>query len=289
MNILVTGGDGQLGHALAAVKSDHQIHAINRQKFDLCNLSSMRRELEHTKPDLVINSAAWTNVKAAEDHEEEAFAVNATGAGNLAGLCAERQIGIIHISTDYVFEGEQSGSLREHDPTNPQTAYGRTKLAGEKLVANANANHAIVRTSWVYGAHGSNFLKTMLQIAEQKNTLDVVCDQFGCPTYTPHLAAGIMLIADHLTTGRQCGTIHMAGNGETSWAEFAQEIYRRSAQQNGPFATVNPIYSSQRQDGIKRPKKSSLNCTKAQTKFNIVLPDWKIGVKDCIKTLQKLN
>lgn len=226
MKIVVTGASGMLGRDVVAVADavHHEVTALSRHDLDITDYDAVVETFKRELPALVINCAAWTDVDGAEAHEEEAFAVNADGAGNVAAAAAAVDARIIHISTDYVFNGAKSDPYSEDDPTAAIGAYGRTKLAGEEQVALNNPRHLIVRTSWLYGTHGKNFVETMLSLAERQSEILVVADQFGCPTWSYELAQALIELADYGRTG----VMHICGDGVTTWYEFAREIFRQS-------------------------------------------------------------
>jgi dTDP-4-dehydrorhamnose reductase len=212
MRTVVVGAGGMLGQEVAADL------ALTRAQLDVTDREAVRAALG--PDDLVINCAAWTDVDGAEEHEDEAMRINRDGARNVA----EAAGAVVYVSTDYVFDGTKREPYVESDPVNPQTAYGRTKLAGEQATAQANPRHFIVRTSWLFGRGGKNFVETMLRLGAERESLRVVDDQVGCPTYAGHLAQAI----GQLAGGDDYGVHHRAGSGECSWYEFAREIMRRA-------------------------------------------------------------
>ncbi|WP_060610670.1 dTDP-4-dehydrorhamnose reductase [Aureimonas altamirensis] len=286
MRLLVTGREGQVAQALLAKQTDDlQIEALGRPTLDLTDPSSIDRAIAAFRPDVIVNAAAYTAVDRAESEEETAFAVNATGAGNVAAAAAAAGLPIIHISTDYVFPGDKATPYVETDPTGPQGAYGRSKLAGEAAVAAANPRHVILRTAWVYGPYGNNFLKTMLRLAETRDTLRVVADQHGTPTYAPDIAEGILAVAQRLVSDASTpsGVFHMVSAGETTWAGFAEEIFRRSAALGGAAATVEPIGTSEYPTPARRPANSRLDTNLFTRTFAYRLPTWQSGIERCLE------
>jgi dTDP-4-dehydrorhamnose reductase len=259
MRLLITGWQGQLAQALVAQSvRDVRIEAcaVGRPALDLCSLPTIERSMTEVRPTLVINTAAYTAVDAAETDEAAAFALNATGAGAIARAAAARKVPIIHVSTDYVYDGRKATPYVETDPTSPASVYGRTKLAGEQAVARANPCHIILRTSWVYSATGKNFVKTMLRLGAERPEVGVVADQIGCPTYAPHLADAILRIAHLIAVpsakppGEQpWGIYHAAGGGETSWYDFARAIFEES----GMKVNVRPITTEELGRPAPRP------------------------------------
>ncbi len=215
-----------LGQDLAeeADRVHHEVAAFAREDLDVTDYDAVLRAFERELPAVVVNCAAWTDVDGAESHEDEAGAINADGAGNVAAAAAQIGARIIHISTDYVFDGEKRDAYVESDPVAPIGAYGRSKLAGEEQVAANNPRHLIVRTSWLYGSGGKNFVETMLTLAEDQNEILVVADQFGCPTWSRELAQAIVELLDF----ERLGVMHISGAGITTWYDFACEIFRQS-------------------------------------------------------------
>lgn len=286
LRILVTGWDGQVAQAMLALEAeDLHVLAVGRPALDLTDIGSIERVIAEVSPDVVVNAAAYTAVDKAESDEDTAFAINAQGAGNAAAAAADAGLPIIHLSTDYVFPGNKETPYVETDSTGPQSAYGRSKLAGELAVAETNPRHAILRTAWVYGSYGNNFLKTMLRLAETRDTLRVVADQHGTPTYAPDIASGIIAVARRLVSDANApaGVYHMVSSGETTWAGFAEEIFRRSASLGGAAAKVEPIGTADYPTPARRPANSRLDTTLFTKTFNHRLPSWQSGVERCLE------
>lgn len=286
LRLLVTGREGQVAQALLAKRNDDlQIEASGRPTLDLTDPSSIDRAIVAFRPNVIVNAAAYTAVDKAETDEATAFAVNEQGAGNVAAAAATAGLPIIHISTDYVFPGDKASPYVETDATGPQGVYGRSKLAGEVAVASANPRHVILRTAWVYGPYGNNFLKTMLRLAETRDTLRVVADQHGTPTYAPDIAEGILVVARHLASNAETptGVYHMVSTGETTWAGFADEIFRQSAALGGAAAKVEPIGTAEYPTPAKRPANSRLDTTLFARTFGYRLPAWQSGIERCLK------
>lgn len=208
----------------AADAVHHEVRSFTRKELDITDLDAVMTAFERELPALVINCAAWTDVDGAETHEEEAFAINADGAGNVAAAAAHVGARIIHVSTDYVFDGEKRDPYVESDEVGALGVYGKSKLAGEEQIVLNNPRHLIVRTSWLYGLGGKNFVETMLGLAERQSEILVVADQFGCPTYSRELADAIVELADY----ERLGVMHICGSGVTTWYDFAREIFRQS-------------------------------------------------------------
>ncbi len=271
MRILVTGKQGQVAQALAqrCVETGVQLHNVGRPEMDMGNpvqaLEAMRSAIAAFKPSIIVNAAAYTAVDEAEDVPELAFAINDASAGAVAQAASEVGVPIIQISTDYVYDGTKNGAYFESDIPNPQCIYGASKLAGERAVAAANPHHLILRTAWVYSPFGKNFVKTMQHLAETRDEISVVADQFGCPTSAFYIADGILAAARRIMTKPATvpwGTYHLAGTDTTHWAAFAEEIFRQSAARGGPFATVKHITTAEYPTKAKRPANSVLDCTR---------------------------
>jgi len=291
MKLLVTGTKGQVARSLIEAASQRHIDlvALGRPELDLTDPVSIKRELEKAAPDFVINAAAYTAVDKAEKESEEAMAVNGFGAGALAAVCKEHSIPLIHLSTDYVFDGTKPEPYKETDIASPLGIYGHSKLEGEKAVIATNPQHIILRTAWVYSPFGNNFVKTMIKLAETRDELNIVGDQHGCPSYAPHIATGILDIIEHLHNGNiskaPWGIYNMAGSGETTWNGFAQEIFDESEKHGGPRAQVHSITTAEYPTPAKRPANSRLDCSKLTETFNITMPDWRQGTADCVTRL----
>jgi dTDP-4-dehydrorhamnose reductase len=290
VKVLVLGREGQLARSLlkAAVASDIQVQSIGRPEVDLTDEKSVSTLLARVRPDLVVNAAAYTAVDNAESEPALAHAVNASGAEHAAKACALHSMPIIHISTDYVFDGTKEDSYLESDPTGPINVYGRSKLEGEQSVMKTCERHLILRTAWVYSPWGTNFVKTMLRLATTRQDIGVVADQFGSPTYGPDLARAILNLADRVlrdpSAGRW-GIYHAVGSGETNWLGFAREVFRQAREQRLPAAEVEGIATSAYPTAARRPANSRLNCDKLRLSFDIALPDWRLGVADCVSRL----
>lgn len=292
MRLLIAGWQGQLARALvelAPSAADIDALAVGRPALDLCEPASIARAMTDFQPDVIINTAAYTAVDKAESEPEAAFALNRDGARMLAEEAAKRGAAIIHVSTDYVFDGTKPQPYVETDPTAPLNIYGRSKLEGEQAVAAANPRHVIVRTSWVHSATGQNFVKTMLRLAGERPRLNVVDDQVGSPTYAPHLAIAILSIARQVSgcgTGDQrWGYYHAAGTGAVSWCGLAREALRIAASQGAPSVPVDPIPTSAYPTPARRPMNSRLDCGKLEQAFSIRLPDWQQGVAEGVARL----
>jgi dTDP-4-dehydrorhamnose reductase len=280
MKVLVTGREGQLARCLAeraAGRSDLQLIAVGRPELDLEDAGSIRRTLIAHQPDLVINAAAYTAVDQAEEEPDRAFRINGAAAGELAA--ATRSVGarLVHISTDYVFDGEAAHPYDEKSPVNPLSVYGRSKLEGEELVRANNPEHVIVRTAWVYSPFGKNFLKTMVRLAEDRDEVGVVDDQHGNPSSALDLADGLLAIVrawepdDNRGVGE---TYHLTGNGETTWCGFARRIFIEAERNALPFAATRPIRTEDFPTRAIRPRNSRLSSAKFEGDFGYRAPGW---------------
>lgn len=287
LKILVAGSTGQLARSLAtAALRDPRVKltAFGRPELDLLDRASLEQIVDRMRPDLVINAAAYTAVDRAEAEPERALAVNRDGAAALAAAACRHGTPIIHVSTDYVFDGAKQEPYRETDHPAPETAYGRSKVEGEQAVAQANPRHVILRTSWVYSQYGSNFVKTMLRLGGERPELRVVADQFGNPTYAGDLADAILNLAGQLARGGNAwGVYHLAGEGDTSWHGFAERIIACGAQHGLTPVPVLPISTADFPTPAKRPANSRLDCAKARAAFGISLPCWTAAVARCIE------
>jgi dTDP-4-dehydrorhamnose reductase len=270
MRLLVTGAAGMLGRdvAAAAESAGHDVTGLARRDLDITDPDAVRAAVAAARPDAVINCAAWTDVDGAEEHEADALRINGTGAGHVAAAAPY----VVHVSSDYVFEGSATLPYRESDPTAPAGAYGRSKLAGEVLVA-AAGEHAIVRSAWLFGVHGSNFVATMLRLGEDRDEVNVVADQFGCPTFTGHLAGALVDIAER----RLSGILHVAGGGSCSWHELAQATFDEA----GLDCRAAPVTTAEFPRPAPRPAWSVLGSTRPDAP---VLPPWRDGLSAYLRS-----
>lgn len=274
--ILVTGGTGQVAIALEAAAHVRLIR-VGRPDFDFDKPETVVEVLHRTSPWLVVNAAAYTAVDAAEANQEVAFRANRDGPRLLARLCTAADIPLLHISTDYVYDGRKGEPYTEHDPVAPQTVYGASKLAGDEAVLKSGARAVILRTSWVYSPIGKNFVRTMLALGKSRDQLTVVADQRGCPTAAADLAGAILKIADRLSTGWKdsyAGVFNAAGSGETTWYGLASAVFEEAARHGMKVPTVSPITAAEWPTPAKRPGDSRLNCSRLNDVFGIRLPQW---------------
>ena len=293
LRYLVTGREGQVVQSLLEQcrRPEHahiELIAIGRPDMDLAKPETISSAVHDIKPDLIISAAAYTAVDQAESDEETARQVNALGPRALAEAAASREIPIVHLSTDYVFDGMKSQSYVETDPVGPVSAYGRTKLEGERHLMEIARNFAILRTAWVYSPFGKNFAKTMLRLAETRDALNVVADQIGNPTSALDIADGILKVARNMIDDSAAslrGIFHMTGHGDATWADFAEEIFRVSAATGGPAATIGRISTADYPTPAKRPANSRLNNTALQSAHGVELPSWQMSTQRVIERL----
>ncbi len=276
--ILVTGGSGQVASELAAQGGD-RVLVIGRPTFDFDKPETIATTFRAADPWLVVNAAAYTAVDAAESDEAAAFRANRDGPAELARLCAGAGIPLIHISTDYVYDGDKTSAYLETDPTGPRSVYGASKLAGEQAVLASGAGAIVLRTAWVYAAAGRNFVRTMLRLAETRDTLSVVADQQGCPTAAADLAAAILAIASRIEASgwkdEYTGIFHAAGQGETTWHGFATAVFHEAARHGAKVpAAVTPIPTSAYPTPARRPANSRLDCGRLERVFGVRLAAW---------------
>lgn len=277
MRILITGRDGQVAQSLAERAAGHELVFAARPDFDLADPASIERAVVAARPDLIVSAAAYTAVDKAEDEPERAMAVNGEGPGVLARAAARIDVPVIHLSTDYVFDGTLDRPYREDDPVGPIGVYGATKLAGERAVAASGARHVILRTAWVYSPFGANFVKTMLRLAADRDQLSVVEDQVGCPTSALDIADAILALAARWKDDSVHGgdaVYHLAGTGEANWADFARAVFAESVARGGPSAEVTGIPASAYPTRARRPENSRLDCTRLAETFGYRAPDW---------------
>lgn len=286
-SVLVVGKSGQLARSMAACGWDGlDIVCLGRDELDLSRPETVAPRLEAYGPALVVNAGAYTAVDKAEAEAAVAFAVNRDGPAALAEACARADIPLIHLSTDYVFDGAKTGAYREDDAVSPLGVYGASKLAGEEAVRAALPRHMILRTSWVYSPYGANFVKTMLRLAETRDEVSVVCDQFGCPTYAPDLADAIGAVAPRLLAGEEiCGTFHAAGCEATNWHDFAAGIFAEAASRGMKVPALKAIPTGDYPTPAKRPMNTRLDCSKLEEATGLRLPGWKSGVAGCLDAL----
>ncbi len=278
--ILVFGKTGQVATELQAFRD---IKALGRSQADLANPKACSEAIKFYKPRAVINAAAYTSVDKAESDEDLANTINGDAPGVMAMACAELDIPLVHISTDYVFDGTGTKPWSFKDIPNPQNAYGRSKLRGERLITTSGCKHAIVRTSWIVSAHGNNFVKTMLHISKIRDCLPVVDDQIGGPTCARDIARALVSIAAQLIKDKiKSGVYHYSGQPDVSWCQFAYAVF----EQIGCKSIARPIPTSAYPTIAIRPSNSRLDCAETQNIFGISRPFWRDGLKEIIKELE---
>lgn len=278
--ILVFGKTGQVATELQRLGD---VVALGRDQADLSDPAACSDAIRTYAPRGVINAAAYTAVDKAEEEEALATIINGDAPTAMAQACAELDIPLIHISTDYVFEGTADAPWHPNDPTAPQNAYGRSKLAGEIGIRNSGAVHGILRTSWVVSAHGANFVKTMLRLSQTRDTLNIVADQIGGPTPARDIAAACLQMAEQLIADpSKYGTYHYSGAPDVSWADFTRAIFERA----GRDVAVTPIPTTDYPTPAKRPLNSQMDCSAAQQVFGIARPDWRDGLNMILQELE---
>ncbi len=289
MKVLIIGAAGQLGYDLKRTLSPaHEVLGADvaaagaEKEVDIAELNDLTELAVAYQPDVIVNAAAFTNVDGCEASRDACWEVNATGAGNVAracGICGGATL--IHISTDYVFDGSKPEPYTEHDPTSPLGEYGKSKFAGEEAVRRElPRKHLIVRTAWLFGSHGHNFVKTMLKLGRERDELSVVDDQTGSPTYAGHLAAALKTMAE--TRLNHPGTYHMTGSGSCTWYEFAAEIFRLA----GIDVDLKPVTTAEYKAPAPRPAYSALANTRAP---EIEMPPWRDGLIECLRELGEIG
>ena len=288
MNILLCGAGGQVGTELCRIAwpAGWSIVATDRLELDIANGASVRAALDRHRPGIVLNAAAYTAVDRAETEPKAAWAGNCDGPRNLAAACRAAGIALVHISTDYVFDGTKTRPYTEDDPVNPLGVYGESKEAGERVVREECPEHVILRTAWLYSGHGHNFVKTMLRLADTHPQLRVVADQRGSPTSAADIAAGIATIAQRILTGEgRWGTYHFAGAGAVTWHGFAEAIFAAAEPWRGPAPTVAAITTAEYPTPARRPANSVLECSRLAAAYGIVPRPWREAMAEVIGEL----
>jgi dTDP-4-dehydrorhamnose reductase len=294
--ILLTGVNGQVGHALKTKLAEYEVVALSREQLDLTKTHDIKRIVRDVKPNLIINPAAYTAVDKAESEPELAYAINATAAQILAEEAARLGAGIIHFSTDYVFDGTKTAPYVETDEVNPVSVYGKSKFAGEQAIQQVGMPHLILRTSWVYGAYGKNFLKTILRLAAERDALRIVGDQIGAPTSSESIADAVTQLVNIWQKEQvsQTGIVHFTNVGETSWHGFSCEILNKynalMESKHWPplkacVENIAPISTADYPTPAARPANSRLNNAKLKQVFDVELPTWQLGLQQVIKSL----
>ena len=281
-NILVTGANGLLGmefRQLESLFTAYRFLLVSKDELSITDTAAVEKYFAENNIDYCINCAAYTAVDKAETEKELAVEINVTAVGHLAAICKKKNSALIHFSTDYVFDGNSKIPYSENSLTNPVNFYGQTKLEGEAQALTNNENTLIIRTSWLYSSHGKNFVKTMLRMMCEKESIGVVVDQFGCPTYAAQLAEAVMTIIN--SPKPATGIYHYCNEGVISWYDFACEIKRLINSK----CVVNAIETASYPTPAKRPQFSALDTQKIQADYQLRIPAWKLGLEDCIKLM----
>jgi len=295
--ILLTGVNGQVGHALQKKLIQHEVVSLNREQLDLSDADAIRRVVQSIRPDLIINPAAYTAVDKAETELQLAYAINAVAPQILAEEAANINAALIHFSTDYVYDGFKTSAYVETDIVNPLSTYGKSKLAGEVAIRSVGLPHLILRTSWVYGAYGKNFLKTILRLASERDSLRIVADQYGAPTSNESIADAVvsLLTAWNPENLNQTGVYHLTNQGKTSWHGFStaivDEYNQLAAAKNWPslktaVENITPITTADYPTPAARPTNSSLDNNQLKQIFNVELPTWQQGLQRVMQTIE---
>lgn len=291
MRIAVTGNTGQVVTSLIERGSSlgHEVIALGRPELDLVDPISIARAIEDATPDVVVSAAAYTAVDKAESESALAQAINGTGAGAVAQAAQALGVPLVHVSTDYVFDGALDRPYVETDPTGPTGVYGASKLAGEQAVLAAHGdNSGILRVAWVYSPFGGNFVKTMLRLAADRGEISVVSDQIGNPTSALDIAEGILRVAGNLVADSNPtlrGVFHMTARGEASWADFAEAIFTTSVARGGPHAAVKRITAADYPTPARRPANSRLDCSRIAQTHGVALPEWHASLETVVNRL----
>lgn len=292
--ILLTGVNGQVGHALQKRLLNHNVVALNRDQLDLIDTDAIRRVVRTIQPDLIINPAAYTAVDKAETEPDLAYAINAVAPQVLAEEAARLNAAFIHFSTDYVYDGTKSSAYIEIDSVNPISVYGKSKLAGEEAIRLVGLPHLILRTSWVYGAYGKNFLKTIIRLASERESLRIVADQYGAPTSNESIADAVvsLLTVWQINDASQTGIYHLTNQDKTSWHGFSEAIVEEyqglAANKNWPPLIANkivPISTADYPTPAARPANSYLDNSKLNQVFGVTLPIWQQGLQQVMHSL----
>ena len=280
LSVLVAGAEGQVGRQLVRVAeaSGDRVIGLGRDGLDLTDPESVRRAIARHQPDVVLNAAAYTAVDRAEEEPERAYAVNRDGAATLAQACAEHGCALVHLSTDYVFDGTKGAPYTERDPASPLGVYGASKAAGEAAIREALDRHAIVRTAWVFSARPPNFVQTILRLARERDTLDVVDDQWGHPTWAGDVASASLDLARQLAAGQTVGTVHFGGVPLATWHGLASAV----AEAAGLTTRVRPVSTAAFPRPAPRPPRVELDLSRARDTFGLAIPDWRDRVQEVV-------
>ena len=292
MKLLVLGTRGQVGRELCRAdwRAGTALVAFDRVEIEIADRDAVFAAVERERPDIVLNAAAYTAVDRAESERDAAWAGNCTGPANLAGACRKAAIPLVHLSTDYVFDGTKPGPYREDDPVNPLGIYGKSKEAGDRAIREVLREHVILRTAWVYSAHGHNFVKTMLRLGAERPVLRVVADQIGSPTSAADIAGAIRAIVQQIKSGHtKWGTYNFTSAGAVTWHGFAEAIFELAAPWRGPPPLVEAITTTEYPTPARRPANSVLDCSRIGETFGIVPRPWRDAVAEVIRELYERN
>lgn len=289
MKILLLGHTGQLGQCLIdkLENSNNEVIYFNREQLNISDLDGTSSKIKAISPNLIINASAYTAVDMAEENQKTANIINNIAVSNIADICKKLGCWLIHISTDYVFDGKSDFPYKEDDKTNPQSIYGKTKLNGELAIQSSNCNYIIIRTAWLFSEYGNNFLKSMLKLGATKNELKIIGDQFGCPTYAMDLAGAIVKIIPQLNMHNSKGLYHFCSDEPCSWYDFAIEIFNQAKIKN--FKTpkiIKSIETNTYPSLVKRPAYSVLDSSKIKDCFGVNAPNWRIGITSSLSKLK---
>jgi len=289
MKILVLGCKGQLGRCLndQLTNTDHEVIYTSRKQIDVANFEQTKNQILKISPNLIINATAYTAVDKAEEDKVAADLINHLAVKNIANISSKQDCWLIHLSTDYVFDGRAKIPYKEDDKANPLSIYGETKLKGELAIHASGCKHIILRTAWIFSEYGNNFLKTMLRLGAEYDELSIVGDQIGCPTYAQDIAAAVVSISFQLNSTRELGGIyHFCGDTACSWSEFAEEIFNHLNIYNQiSIPTIKAVTTEEYPTLAKRPKFSVLDNKKIQENFDIISSDWRAGIKSALQKI----
>jgi dTDP-4-dehydrorhamnose reductase len=291
MRILVTGCRGQVARSLAEIgrAKRHEVITVGRPALDLAGDSEpIITRIMTERPEAIVSAAAYTAVDKAEAEPEIAFATNRQGAAAVADAARRLSVPLVHLSTDYVFDGKKSSPYTEEDPTQPTSVYGASKLAGEQAVLAEHSNSAILRTAWVYSPFGANFVRTMLRLGEQRDEVAIVADQIGNPTGALDIAEAILVVLANLVRSNEAayrGTFHMTAEGSATWADFGEAIFEASARLGGPSASVKRITTAEYPRPARRPANSQLDCSRLERIHQVRLPHWRSSLGEVVSRI----
>ena len=290
MKILVLGCKGQLGRCLndQLTNTDHEVIYTSREQIDIADFEVTKSKILEFSPDLIINATAYTAVDHAEEDQKNANLINHLAVKNIADICNQLECWLIHLSTDYVFDGNTKIPYKEDDKTNPQGVYGETKLKGELAIQASGCKHIILRTAWIFSEYGNNFLKTMLRLGAERNELSIVGDQMGCPTYAQDIARSIVEIVPQLNSRKDNDIYHYCGDQPCSWYDFANAIFDQAMVNNSKIPSiVNSIKTSAYPTPAKRPAFSVLDCSKIENECGVLSSNWQEGIRQVIRKIEQ--